>query len=332
MERLRRSLAQRGRHAERRCGSTREDAKKRRKRPSRENVRATPRSVGELPIAHLQLAFTNASVAHAGVARRRAARRSRSSSTNRSTTASARSSKSLARAKQETCTCGRGSGTRRRSSFPRSRPRCGQWAPRLKAPRRPRRRDRRAGRQGAADRLPAAAGRIHLSEVDESAGRRQRSRSSRSISCATARAICAAVHSSSAARRSNAMFGRDEIAAAAHQRDGARRRPRAVRRALAEGWEGLIAKHAASLYSRASARRTGASSRSSTNRNSSSAAGPSRGRRARTSARCCSACTTRRQVRNPERIHASHESQHHSALHSTSATPAPASTSASSRA
>ena len=45
------------------------------------------------------------------------------------------------------------------------------------------------------------------------------------------------------------LFARTEVAACFASATGSRRRPRAVRaRALAAGWEGLIAKHAASMY------------------------------------------------------------------------------------
>ncbi len=94
------------------------------------------------------------------------------------------------------------------------------------------------------------------------------------------------------ARLEAAASARTSSDDAPHQRAG---RPATAARCTSgrtrEGWEGLIVKEARVAVSVRPAQPGLAQAEArSTNRSSSSAAGPSRGRRASTSARCCSAC------------------------------------------
>ena len=133
----------------------------------------------------------------------------------------------------------------------RSRRRSTRWARRRQAAGRPRRRDRRARREGPADRISAAAG-THPSSPARSrtaSGPRPASRSSSSTCCATAPPTCAIGRCSSGARRSSVCSAKGDTAGILRLSELVRGDGRALyERALASGWEGLIAKHADSLY------------------------------------------------------------------------------------
>ena len=240
--------------------------------------------------------------------RRSSTRRSttRGSSTNRSTTASARSSK-----------CPHGQpvrlwsrlGNEKTGSF-RRLPALERWASRRKltAPvvldgeivaldaRRPPRRLPAVAGTDPHRRLDTAPARgKHASRGQRPRPRLWRSRLHRLRSAARRRDRPARSSAHRATRGARAAVPPHGIAAPAPERAGSRRRPCPVRAGAARAAGKASSPSAATrATSRASARPTGASSRSSTSRSSSSAAGPNRGRRAPTSARCCSASTAGR--------------------------------------
>ena len=173
-----------------------------------------------------------------------------SSSTNRSTTASARSSRSTPKGRRAPVVAAR---QREDAPVPGDRRRA---------------RDVGARTQGAELVLDGEIvaldakgeptgfqqlqGRIHLAGRSDASVRRARRRLHRLRHPARrAHGPSRAARCSSAAPRSSGCSVRDTgyPRDPAHQRDGARRRPRAVRSARsASGWEGLIAKHADSRY------------------------------------------------------------------------------------
>ncbi len=144
-------------------------------------------------------------------------------STNRNTTASARSSRSRP---GDRSACGRGWATKRRGSFPRSRPRWRSGRARRKAPLVLDGEIVALDAKGQPAGFQQLQGRIHLSEGDDGAG-------ARTALIAFDILKDGAVDYrdrplTRAARRTREDLPEDRIADAADQRSGARRRPRPV--------------------------------------------------------------------------------------------------------
>ena len=160
------------------------------------------------------------------------------------------------RAGRASCGCGRGSATRRRAQFPEDRGGAGDVGAQARRSRscstaRSSRSTRRASRPASSSSRAASICRSRATDSTRHAIRPQPplGASSRSTSCATGRTDCAIGRWPSGAPRSKRLFAQDRHRRSCGSATGRAATARALyKRALERGWEGLIAKHADSLY------------------------------------------------------------------------------------